>query len=71
MLTKTNGRGAPESEAVRQHAEDDRGAAAAGRLANQDRQQTSAQKSSRGTGVSGEAGGRRETDQKSRRERPK
>ncbi len=37
-----------QSEAVRQHAEKDRGVAAAGRLANQDRKQTSARKPSSG-----------------------
>ncbi len=34
LLLAPVGRRAPESEAVRQHAEDDRGAAVAGRLAN-------------------------------------
>ncbi len=37
LLLAPVGRGAPESEAVRQHAEDDRGDAVAGRLANQER----------------------------------
>src|SRR5437879_9737284 len=45
-----------QSEAVRQHAENDRGVAAAGRLANQDRKQTSARKPS-----SGEASAARQT----------
>ena len=34
VLLAFAGRGAPESEAVRKHAADDRGAAAAGRLAS-------------------------------------
>jgi len=45
------------------HAEADRGAAPAGRLVIRERGKSSAEKSSRGTGVSGEAGRRRETDQ--------
>src|SRR5712691_200074 len=40
------GRRTSESEAVRQHAEKDHGVATAGRLANQDRKQTSARKPS-------------------------
>ncbi len=47
LLAFTNRR-ASESEAVRQHAENDRGVAAAGRLANQDGMQTSARKPSSG-----------------------
>ena len=39
LLLAALGRGAPESEAVCKHAEDDRGAAAAGRLAKQERGQ--------------------------------
>src|SRR5713226_1153470 len=42
------GRGAPDSETVREHAQDDGGAAAAERLAKQDRKQTSARKPSSG-----------------------
>ena len=38
LLLAALGRGAPESEAVCEHAEDDRGAAAAERVANQERQ---------------------------------
>ena len=44
LLLAALGRRAPESEAVRQHAEDDRGAAAAGRLANRERGKSSAEK---------------------------
>ena len=44
LLLASASRRTSESEAVRQHAEDDRGVAAAGRLANQDRKQTSARK---------------------------
>ena len=47
-LLAFTGRRTSESEAVRQHAENDRGAAAAGQLANQDRKQTSARKPSSG-----------------------
>jgi len=42
------GRRTSESEAVRQHAKNDRGVAAAGRLANRYRKQTSARKPSSG-----------------------
>src|SRR5437879_4511938 len=48
LLLAFAGRRTSESEAVRQHAENDRGVAAAGRLANQDRKQTSARKPSSG-----------------------
>src|SRR5713226_3163999 len=48
LLLAAVGRGASDSEAVRHHAENDRGVAAAGRLANQDRKQTSARKPSSG-----------------------
>src|SRR2546425_9094262 len=56
LLLAFAGRRTSESEAVRQHAENDRGVAAAGRLANQDRKQTSARKPS-----SGEASAARQT----------
>jgi len=48
LLLAFAGRRTSESEAVRQHAENDRDVAAAGRLANQDRRQTSARKPSSG-----------------------
>ena len=48
LLLAFAGRRTSESEAVRQHAENDRGVAAAGRLANQDGKQTSARKPSSG-----------------------
>src|SRR2546427_8247423 len=44
LLLAFAGRRTSGSEAVRQHAENDRGVAAAGRLANQDRKQTSGRK---------------------------
>src|SRR5712691_2279020 len=46
LLLAFAGRRTSESEAVRQHAENDHGVATAGRLANQDRKQTSARKPS-------------------------
>src|SRR5260370_34163253 len=48
LLLAVAGRRTFESEAVRQHAENDRGVAAAGRLAKQDRKQMSARKPSSG-----------------------
>ncbi len=57
LLLAFAGRRTSESEAVRQHAENDRGVAAAGRLANQDRKQTSARKPS-----SGEVSAARQTE---------
>ncbi len=48
LLLALAGRRTSDSEAVRQHAENDRDVAAAGRLANQDRKQTSARKPSSG-----------------------
>ncbi len=43
LLLAATGRGAPESEAVWQPAENDRGAAAAGQLAKQERAQSSSE----------------------------
>src|SRR5713101_3978467 len=48
LLLAFAGRRTSESEGVRQHAENDRGVAAAGRLANRRRKQTSARKPSSG-----------------------
>ena len=55
LLLASASRRTSESEAVRQHAENDRGGAAAGRLANQERKQTSSWKPSSGGSVTGEA----------------
>ena len=61
------GRRAHEPEAVRQHTENDRRGAAAGRVMNQERANPARRSDPGGTIVSGEVGWKGETDQGSQR----
>src|SRR2546425_9114466 len=63
LLLALAGRRTSESEAVRQHAENDRGAAAAERVANQETANRALRSHLVGRSVSGEAGWRRGSDQ--------
>ena len=67
VLLALAGRGVSESEAVREHAEDECSAAAAGRLATQERLRIKPSRSRTGISVSSEADFRQQTDQEGQR----